>query len=147
MPLDARHRSTRTSSGTDPTARNGLGQLSVASRNREQDLADIRKRYLADYQAEWRKALQMVSVPRPGNVLQSAARLGKLGGAQSPLLAILALAASSVARVRVALGIAAASAAWMAVRYVPGSNPTRDTVSDCSTPGWITSGTPEDASI
>ena len=65
----------------------------VASRNREQDLAEIRKRYLADYQAEWRKALQMVSVPRPGTPAQSAARLGKLGGAQSPLLAILALAA------------------------------------------------------
>ena len=65
----------------------------VASRDRAKDLSDIRARYMADYSAQWRSALKAVSVPRPGSVPESAARLGRLGGAQSPLLAILAVAA------------------------------------------------------
>ncbi len=71
-----------------------LGDRSlVASRNREQDLREIRKRYLADYDAQWRAALRLVSVPRPGAIKESAVRLGKLGGAQSPLLAIFSMVA------------------------------------------------------
>ncbi len=71
-----------------------LGERSaVSSRNREQDLAEIRKRYVADYATQWRNALRAVSVPRPPSVKESAARLGKLGGAQSPLLAIFSMVA------------------------------------------------------
>ena len=71
-----------------------LGDRSaVASRNRVQDLIDIRKRYLSDYAAQWRTALKQLVVLRVGNVKESAARLGKLGGAQSPLLALFALIA------------------------------------------------------
>ena len=65
----------------------------VSSRNRAQDLADIRKRYVADYATQWRTALRAASVPRPPNVKESAARLGTLGGAASPLLAIFAVVA------------------------------------------------------
>ncbi|MBC7844310.1 MAG: hypothetical protein H7099_18510, partial [Gemmatimonadaceae bacterium] len=65
----------------------------VASRNRNQDLTDIRKRYVADYAGQWRAALRALTVPRPGNPKESAVRLGKLGGAQSPLLALFALVA------------------------------------------------------
>ena len=67
----------------------------VATRDRTKDLRDIRARYLNDYAAQWRNALKAVSVPRPGSVKESASRLGVLGGAQSPLLAVLALAATN----------------------------------------------------
>lgn len=71
-----------------------LGDRSaVASRNRVQDLIDIRKRFLSDYAGQWRAALKQLVVLRVGSVKESAARLGKLGGAQSPLLALFALIA------------------------------------------------------
>ena len=65
----------------------------VAGRDRARDLADIRARYVQDYVAQWRAALKATSVGRGGSVRESAARLGRLGGAQSPLLAVLAIAA------------------------------------------------------
>jgi type VI secretion system protein ImpL len=69
-----------------------LGDRSaVSSRNRVQDLADIRNRYLVDYTSEWRTALRAVSVPRPGTVKESAMRLGKLGSAQSALLNVFSI--------------------------------------------------------
>jgi type VI secretion system protein ImpL len=70
-------------------------QSAVAQRDRAKDLADIRARYVADYIAQWRAALRGVGVPRPGTVKESAARLGRIGGAQSPLLAVLAIAAQN----------------------------------------------------
>ncbi len=69
-----------------------VGERSAASgRNRDEDLKEIRKLYVADYASEWRGALRAVSVPRPSSVKESAVRLGKLGGATSPLLAILSI--------------------------------------------------------
>ena len=69
-----------------------VGERGAASgRNRDEDLKEIRKLYIADYASEWRGALRAVSVPRPSSVKESAVRLGKLGGATSPLLAILSI--------------------------------------------------------
>ena len=69
-----------------------LGDRSaVSSRNRAQDLAEIRKRYVTDYTSEWRTALRAVSVPRPATVQESALRLGKLGSASSALLNVFSI--------------------------------------------------------
>jgi type VI secretion system protein ImpL len=63
------------------------------AQDRDRILAELRARYRADYVDRWRAYVRGVQVARGGGARDVAARLGALGGAQSPLLAALALAA------------------------------------------------------
>jgi len=75
-----------------------VGDATAAqSQDRTRVLAELRARYRADYVAAWRGFLRAASVARPGNTADAARRLGALGGAQSPLLALLALVARNTA--------------------------------------------------
>jgi type VI secretion system protein ImpL len=57
--------------------------------DREPILAAIRARYLDDYARAWRQVVQSVTVARPTNVADAAAKLDVLSGAQSPILQVL----------------------------------------------------------
>ena len=63
------------------------------AQDRDKVLAQLRARYRADYTARWRAYVRGVQVVRPGSTKDAGVKLGALGGAQSPLLAALALAA------------------------------------------------------
>ena len=63
------------------------------AQDRDKVLAQLRARYRADYIARWRAYVRAVQVVRAGSTKDAGVKLGALGGAQSPLLAALALAA------------------------------------------------------
>jgi type VI secretion system protein ImpL len=63
------------------------------AQDRDRTIAELRARYRADYVAQWRQYVRGLAVARPSGVKDAAAKLGVVGGAQSPLLAALALAA------------------------------------------------------
>jgi type VI secretion system protein ImpL len=56
-------------------------------------LAGLRARYRADYAERWRAYVRGTSVVRVGNIRAASTQLGIVGGAQSPLLAAVSLAA------------------------------------------------------
>ncbi len=63
------------------------------AQDRDKTLTALRARYRADYVARWRAYVRGIQVARAGSAKDAGAKLGALGGAQSPLLAALALAA------------------------------------------------------
>jgi type VI secretion system protein ImpL len=75
------------------------------SGDRDRVLAELRARYRGDYVERWRAWVRGLAVVRAGSARDAGARLGTLGGAQSPLLAALSLAARNTA---VDSGVAAA---------------------------------------
>lgn len=83
-----------------------VGDATAAqAQDRDRVLAELRARYRADYVARWRAWVRGLAVARAGGARDAAQRLGLLGGAQSPLLAALSLAARNTA---VDSGVAAA---------------------------------------
>ncbi len=75
-----------------------VGDATAAqAQDKDRVVAEIRTRYRNDYVQQWRSYLNGVSVARGGSMKDAAQRLGTLGGAQSPLLAALSLAARNTA--------------------------------------------------
>ncbi|MFL5578873.1 MAG: ImcF-related family protein, partial [Gemmatimonadaceae bacterium] len=71
-----------------------MGDATVArAEDRDRVLAELRARYRAEYVQRWRAWVRGLSVARATTVRDAAQRLGTVGGAQSPLLAALSLAA------------------------------------------------------
>jgi type VI secretion system protein ImpL len=71
-----------------------VGEAGAArTQDRAGVLAELRARYRADYAERWRAYFRGTSVVRAGNLGASSRQLGIVGGAQSPLLAAVSLAA------------------------------------------------------
>ena len=67
------------------------------TQDREAVLAELRRRYRGEYVQRWRTYVRGTSVVRGASARDVAQKLGILGGAQSPLLATLALVARNTA--------------------------------------------------
>jgi type VI secretion system protein ImpL len=65
--------------------------------DRERTVADLRARYAREYVQRWRAFVAAMRVARPSTTRDAADKLGALGGAESPLLANLALVARNTA--------------------------------------------------
>jgi len=75
-----------------------IGDSAAAlTQDREAVIAELRRRYRGDYVQRWRAFVRATSVVRSASARDVAQKLGILGGAQSPLLAILALVARNTA--------------------------------------------------
>jgi type VI secretion system protein ImpL len=72
---------------------------STAAQTQDRDavLAELRARYRADYVDRWRAFVRGTSVVRSSTARDAAQKLGTIGGAQSPLLATLALVTRNTA--------------------------------------------------
>jgi len=72
---------------------------STAAQTQDRDavLAELRRRYRGEYVQRWRGFVRATSVVRGASARDAAQKLGILGGAQSPLLATLALVARNTA--------------------------------------------------
>ncbi len=67
------------------------------TQDREAVLGELRRRYRGEYVQRWRAFVRATSVVRSASARDVAQKLGILGGAQSPLLATLALVARNTA--------------------------------------------------
>ncbi len=75
-----------------------VGDATAAqTQDRDAVLSELRSRYRAEYVQQWRAFVRATSVVRSGAARDAAQKLGILGGAQSPLLATLALVARNTA--------------------------------------------------
>ena len=93
----------------------GDGAASDAT-DRTRILAELRARYRSDYVEKWRAFIRTAAVARPGTMRASSQQLGIVGGAQSPLLAAIALTSRNT------LVDSAVSAAFQPVQAVaPGA--------------------------
>jgi type VI secretion system protein ImpL len=72
-------------------------QATIAPQDRDRILTSLRARYRDDYANRWRGWVRGLAVVRPSSVRDASAKLGAIGGAQSPLLAALAMAARNTA--------------------------------------------------
>ncbi|HEX5438686.1 MAG TPA: ImcF-related family protein [Gemmatimonadaceae bacterium] len=72
-----------------------LGEQQGTAVDRAKLLADLRARYQADYIRHWRTYLESAAVVRYANPKDAASKLSILSGNQSPLLALLSLAAQN----------------------------------------------------
>jgi type VI secretion system protein ImpL len=67
----------------------------AGQQDRDRIVAELRRQYRADYTQQWRTYLRSIAVNRLTSVADAATKLTTLGGAQSPLLAALSLAAQN----------------------------------------------------
>ncbi|GLC25002.1 ImcF-related family protein [Roseisolibacter agri] len=71
-----------------------VGDATAAlAQDRASVIDGLRRRYRADYAERWRQFVRGTAVVRAGNIRAASTQLGTVGGAQSPLLAALSLAA------------------------------------------------------
>ncbi|GJG86570.1 hypothetical protein tb265_17510 [Gemmatimonadetes bacterium T265] len=102
--------------------------VAAQGQDRDRVLAELRARYRADYVARWRSYVRGLAVARAAGARDAAQKLGTLGGAQSPLLAGLALAARNTAV------DSAMKAAFQPVHAVASSAPAGELVTEANRP-------------